>query len=178
MAGLSQYGAGRQQMRELTTRNGARPERRAHGAARSFESTQEAKEFLIDWIAAEARGLGVPLSDLERKMLYSSKKGWTLPDMAEVQDTFARYHEAVEYELKMTNLIRMARIDAAAARPDELRDWDEAVRVLGGDEHYLLQLIAAAEGPRRRKPSRWRLVLTGVVILGAAIALAYWIARH
>ena len=145
---------------------------------RAFASTQEAKEFLIDWIAAEARGLGVPLSDLERKMLYSSEKGWTLPDMAEVQDSFGRYHEAVEYELKMTNLIRMVRIDAATARPDELRDWDEAVRILGGDEHYLLQLIAAAEGPRRRRPSRWRLVAAAVVILGAAIALAYWIARH
>jgi len=165
-------------MNELAVRNKTRAHRGQERPVRAFASTQEAKEFLIDWIAAEARGLGVPLTDLERKMLYSSEKGWTLPDMAEVQDTFALYHEAVEYELKMTNLIRMVRIDAAAARPDELRDWDEAVRVLGGDEHYLLQLIAAAEGPRRRRPSRWRLVVTAVVILGAAIAIAYWIARH
>jgi hypothetical protein len=165
-------------MNELTVRNKVRVNRGQHRPAREFASTQEAKEFLIDWIVAEARGLGVPVSDVERKMLYASKNGWTLPDMDEVQDAFDRYHEAVEYELKMTNLIRMVRIDAAAARPEELRDWDEAVRVLGGDEHYLLQLIAAAEGPRRRRPSRWRLWLTAVVIFGAAIAIAYWIARH
>ena len=141
---------------------------------RRFASTREAKEFLIDWIVVEARKLGVPLSEVERKMLYASTDGWTLPDMDDVQEAFDRYHTAVEYELKMTSLIRLARADMAAGGPAELNAWTEAVRSLGRENHYLLQLIAAAEGPRRRRVGRWKLLLIALFIFGAAIALAYW----
>lgn len=146
--------------------------------SREFGSIREAKEFLIDWIVTEARRLAVPLSEVERKMLYASRTGWTLPDMDEVQEVFARYHEAVEYELKMTNLIRLARLDVAVSGARELDAWAEAVRILGGENHYLLQLIAASEGPRRRHPSRWRLWLTAMVILGISIAAALWFAAR
>ena len=165
-------------MSEISPRNRPKPEVGRNRAPRSFASAEEAKEFLVGWIAAEARGLGVQLSDVERKMLYVSKNGWTPPDMDVVQDAFDRYHEAVEYELKMTNLIRMVHIDAQTARPGELRDWNEAVRVLSAEDHYLLELIAAAEGPRRREASVWRLVLTAVVIIGVSVAMAYWFARR
>lgn len=165
-------------MRSIVVSGEASPDPARHQPARTFGSTREAKEFLIDWIVAEARRLSVPLSEVERKMLYASRTGWTLPDMDEVQDAFDRYHEAVEYELKMTNLIRLARVDVAASGPDELSAWTEAVRVLGGEDHYLLQLVAAAEGPRRRRVSRWRLWLAAVVILGLSLALAYWLNHH
>lgn len=165
-------------MADLTVRNRERAERGRHRAVRAFASPQEAKEFLIDWIDAEARGLGVPFSAVERKMLYASQHGWTPPEMDEVQDAFDRYHEPVEYELKVANLIRMVRIDAAAARPDELKDWDAAVQALRGENHYLLELIEAAEGPRRREGSLWKLVLMAVGIIGASVAVAFWFARR
>ena len=165
-------------MSEIIQRNRLKPGAGRNRAPRSFSSSEEAKDFLIGWIAAEARGLGVQLSDVERKMLYASKNGWTPVNMDEVQDAFDRYHEAVEYELKMTNLIRMVHIDAQTARPEELRDWNEAVRYLSEEDHYLLELIAAAEGPRRREASVWRLVLTAAVIIVVSVAVAYWFARR
>jgi len=145
---------------------------------RRFATAREAKEFLIDWIVAEARRLQVPLSEVERKMLYASDSGWTLPEMAEVQDAFERYHEAVEYELKMQNLIRIVRADVYAGGGEELEAWKEAVRVLRREDHYLTQLIAASAGPVRRRASRWKLLLTALVIIGASLAIAYWVGHR
>jgi hypothetical protein len=106
-------------------------------------------------------------------MLYASKNGWTLPDMDVVQDAFDRYHEAVEYELKMTNLIRLARADVASGGPEEWAGWNEAIQTLGREDHYLLQMIAASEGPIRRHVSRWKLWLAALVILGVSIAIVF-----
>jgi hypothetical protein len=153
----------------------ARAIARREGETRTFAGSREAKEFLIDWIVAEARRLDVPLSEVERKMLYASSDGWTLPEMEEVQETFNSYHEAVEYELKMTNLIRIVRVDVDAGGQQEYDAWTEAVRVLSREHHYLLDLIEASEGPIRRRTSRWKLLLAGIVILGLSIGIAYWV---
>ena len=51
-----------------------------------FPSAREAKEFLVARIVEEARREGVPLSEVERKMLYFSETGWTLPDMMQISD--------------------------------------------------------------------------------------------
>jgi hypothetical protein len=49
-----------------------------------FSTAREAKEFLVSEIVAEAQRKNVPLSEIERKMLYFSETGWTLPDIMEV----------------------------------------------------------------------------------------------
>ena len=41
----------------------------------------EAKESLISKIVAEAQRENAPLSEIERKMLYFTESGWTLPDI-------------------------------------------------------------------------------------------------
>jgi hypothetical protein len=50
-----------------------------------FHSAREAKEFLISRIVEEARRENIPLSEVERKMLYFSETDWTLPDIMQVQ---------------------------------------------------------------------------------------------
>jgi hypothetical protein len=47
----------------------------------AFHSGRQAKEFLISEIIAEAQRENVALSDVERKMLYFTETGWTLPDI-------------------------------------------------------------------------------------------------
>jgi hypothetical protein len=46
-----------------------------------FKTTRDAKEYLVSRIVAEADRAGIQLSDIERKMLYFSETGWTLPDI-------------------------------------------------------------------------------------------------
>ena len=44
---------------------------------KAFHSGREAKEFLISELVAEAQRENVPLSEVERKMLYFTESGWT-----------------------------------------------------------------------------------------------------
>lgn len=53
---------------------------------KAFHSGREAKEFLISELVAEAQRENVPLSEIERKMLYFTESGWTLPDMMKVSE--------------------------------------------------------------------------------------------
>ena len=107
-----------------------------------FESAREAKEFLIERILCQARRNGVSLSEIEKKMLYFSETDWTLPDMPEINEEFDRHYDQSEYERKIAKLVRGAR--GRQWQEGHERDWKEAVRVLGKEDHYLLVLIDAA----------------------------------
>jgi hypothetical protein len=72
----------------------------------TFASAREAKEFLVEKIVDEAEREGVPLSEVERKMLYFSETGWTLPDIWEVNAAFDRDYDAAAYEDKIAGLIQ------------------------------------------------------------------------
>jgi len=62
---------------------------------------REAKEFLISKIVAEAQRENAPLSETERKMLYFTESGWTLPDIAQVSEQFDREYDQEHYEKKI-----------------------------------------------------------------------------
>lgn len=67
-------------------------------------SEHGAKEFLISRIVEEARSAGIPLSEVERKMLYFSETGWTLPDIMQVNEQFDLSYGMEEYEKKIADL--------------------------------------------------------------------------
>jgi len=54
----------------------------------TVRDAREAKEFLISRIVAEAQRENAPLSETERKMLYFTESGWTLPDIMQVNEQF------------------------------------------------------------------------------------------
>jgi hypothetical protein len=109
-----------------------------------FGSGHEAKEYLIDRIVAEAEREGTLLTETERKMMYFSEAAWTLPDMMEVNDVFEQDYDPPAYEAKIGQLAWKAR--ARVRESGELERWDEAIRLLEGEDHYLLVLIAAPTG--------------------------------
>jgi hypothetical protein len=71
-----------------------------------FSSGQEAKSYLISWIALEAEREGVPLSETERKMMYFTETAWTHPDIWEVNESFERDYDQPAYEAKIGELAR------------------------------------------------------------------------
>jgi hypothetical protein len=111
----------------------------------TFSTDREAKEFLISRIVAQAQREGVSLSEIERKMLYFSETGWTLPDMMEVDEAFDREYDDAEYELKVGKLSDNFLAEVRSNDPDELNAWNEAVRTLREEDPYLLVLIGAGE---------------------------------
>ena len=110
----------------------------------AFNSAREAKEFLISRIIEEAQRENVPLSEVERKMLYFSESGWTLPDMTTVYEDFDREYDQNKYEKKIAKLIRKAAKRDRKESSDEYDVWWAAVRVLRREDHYILVMIGIA----------------------------------
>lgn len=120
-----------------------------------FKTEREAKEYLAARIVEEAKHGGTPLTEVERKMLYFTESGWTLPDMMAVNEEFERDYDDDEYEQKIGGLAaKIQARDAAESERDQPK-WDDAVVKLSEGCHYLLILIDAAHLPSGGSP-RWK----------------------
>lgn len=111
----------------------------------AFRSGREAKEYLVSRIVAEAQRENVSLSEVERKMLYFSESGWTLPDMTAVSEDFNRENVQDEYEEKIAQLIRKADRQVRKESGDEYDTWWAAIRVLKREDHCILVMIGLAD---------------------------------
>jgi hypothetical protein len=130
-----------------------------------FSTVREAKEYLIQRILAQADQDGVALSDVERKMLYFSESGWTLPDMKAVSQKFDQDYDQEPYESRIGQII-----GHICDRPDSKRDegWDEAAIRLAEEDHYLSVLI---DGASRRPGKPLKMSLR--VVIRAVLAIAF-----
>jgi len=142
-----------------------------------FDTGRDAKEYLIHRILAQADRDGVSLSDIERKMLYFSETCWTLPDMMAVNQAFDEKYDQDEYENKIGQIVQRLR-----EQPDYDRDgaWDEAVRRLRKEDHYLLVLIDGA-GSGSANLSRWeivKLIFAGAFVVAVFLPLSFFVDSH
>jgi len=74
-----------------------------------FATVRDAKTYLIERIIAQASQDGITLSDVERKMLYLSESGWTLPDMMAISSEFDQHYDQDEYERKIAKVVQHIR---------------------------------------------------------------------
>jgi len=141
-----------------------------------------AKELLVRRILDQAERDGVDLAEVERKMLYFSESGVSLPEMAKVGAAFDRDYDQAEYETKIATLVRNILADKSRENEAKLAAWHEAVLRLSDEDHYLLALISGAESsnafvtlvPPTVRPShdRLRLFATAATIVFGACAIA------
>jgi len=113
-----------------------------------FRTIRQAKDFLAGKIADEAVRKGTPLTQVERKMLYFSETGWTLPDMAQVSEEFDRDYDQDEYERKIAGFVSILQSRDEGLSETEKEAWYQAVQKISDEDHYLLVLIGAAKEPR------------------------------
>jgi hypothetical protein len=111
----------------------------------TFANARDAKEFLITKIVWEAQREGMPLSEIERKMLYFSETAWTLPDIMETSDFFDRDYDRSTYEQKIGTLAHKFCAEARKSNRDDFDSWQEAVRTISSEDHYLLVLIKSSK---------------------------------
>jgi hypothetical protein len=130
---------------------------------KAFHSGREAKEFLISQIVEEAQLENIPLSEVERKMLYFTESGWTLPDIMKVNQDFDCEYDQDEYEHKIAKLVRNADKRIRRGARDDYDKWWAAIRFLEREDHYILIMIRLA-GLRPRR-DRLRLLTTGLGIV-------------
>jgi hypothetical protein len=133
---------------------------------KTFHSGREAKEFLISRIVSEAQRENVLLSDVERKMLYFTESGWTLPEMDVVSADFDRDYDQNECEQKIARLIRKAAKHDRKKSREEYDAWWSAIRFLKGGDHYISVMIGIAG----LRPAGDQLRL-----FGTALAIVTWL---
>jgi hypothetical protein len=135
-----------------------------------FSNAREAKEFLISRIVTEAQRENVPLSEIERKMLYFSETAWTLPDIMEVNDEFDREYDQTRYENKIARLIRNETKRLRKENPEDFASWVSAARKLKKEDHYISVMIDDAGLPTGSINDKWKgamLVVIAVCVLMA-----------
>ncbi|MGB6691809.1 MAG: hypothetical protein WBE76_28545 [Terracidiphilus sp.] len=135
---------------------------------------REAKTFLASRIAEEADREGIPLSEIERKMLYFSKTGWTLADMHEVSAEFIRDWDRAAYEKRIARLIRRLRSRIRAAGKEEYETWKRSIEDLRDGDQYVFALIAAAQP----KGEVTRLIITALVVIGVMLLALFLASRE
>lgn len=103
-----------------------------------------AKQFLISKVIEQAEVEHLPLSEVEKKMLYFTEVYPSLPDICEVNEEFERDYDSDEYEAKITGLLRRGRERNKKESAVQTQQWDDAVDALKAEDHYLLVMVYRA----------------------------------
>jgi hypothetical protein len=143
-----------------------------------FSNDREALDFIASQIADQAQRDAVPLSEVERKMLYFSETASTLPDILEVSDEFDRDYDQGAYEKKISQLIKKAVSSARKQQDQRFKEWAEAIRLLSKEDRFLLVMVRQARLGAAFRPRRvlWR--LWGTVVVGLTFFVALdWVIR-
>lgn len=146
-----------------------------------FKTVRDAKNFLAGKIVEEAKLEGAPLTEVERKMLYFTETGWTLPDMKEVSAEFDRGYDQGQYEQKIGGLA--ARLQARLEVQDEQgrETWDRAIEKLSHGDHYMLVLVDALGTTQKGARHNLKMVAIALVLFALAALSAWlkqWMSNH
>jgi hypothetical protein len=99
---------------------------------------REAKDFLVQQTAEQARLEGVPLSDLEKRMMYFTESGYVPEDPIALNEAFEAQYDTDEYEAKIAQLLHHAYQRACKENDETRRRFDAAIKSLRRGDHYLL----------------------------------------
>jgi len=133
---------------------------------------QRAKEFLISQIVEESQRENVPLSEVERKMLYFTETEETLPDIYEVNAQFESAYDSAQYEEKIAALLRNAFRRNQKESVEAKHQWKQAVADLRKEDHYLLVMIDRSLQP----PSDFWTVAkwSSILVVCVLVAVTLW----
>jgi hypothetical protein len=107
----------------------------------------EAKDFLVKQAVEQARLEGVPLSDLERRMMYFTETGEYPEDPLARNEEFRKEYETDEYERKVKKLLANAHRRLKKERSPALAEWEQSLRVRDQIDDYILILCDRTHSP-------------------------------
>ena len=135
---------------------------------------REAKDFLVQQAAEQAALEGVPLSDLEKRMMYFTESGYVPEDPIRLNDEFEAEYDSDEYEAKISQLLHRAYQRLRKENDSARKNWDLAIKCLRRGDHYLLVMWDARPGIRAPQLLVIVIILFGV----AAWAGLKWITNR
>lgn len=137
-------------------------------------NVHEAKDFLVQRIKQQADLEGMPLSELEIRMLYFTENEEPSEDPLALNAEFEEQYDSDEYEKKISQLMRHAYKAACAEGLASKRQWNAAIHRLSQGDHYLPVMWDAR--PALRLSSGKTLILINCGIL--AILGVWWFFQH
>jgi hypothetical protein len=98
--------------------------------------TKQAKDFLVPEATEQAGREKIPLSDIEKKMMYFTESdASTCEDPVELNDEFEAQYDTPEYEAKLSRLLHHAYDRLKGEDPERVREWNLAIRTLRRGDH-------------------------------------------
>lgn len=135
-----------------------------------------AADFLAEEVVEQASLEGVSLSELEKRMMYSSGGGIL---NRELMEEFAAQHSLIVYEAKISTLLHHAYERLRKDEPEKTA-WEHAIKALQNEDHYLSELwdiLPASESSKR--VSIVGVVIGVLIAVGLAIGVTFWVMmRH
>lgn len=120
---------------------------RIHGLWRGRLNTRQAKDFLVQQAVEQAELEGVPLADVEKRMMYFTESDPSSCDNPiELNEEFEPQYETSEYEIKISRLLHHAYKRLNEENPERMRNWRQAIRTLRQGDHYLLVMVDQSSG--------------------------------
>jgi competence CoiA-like predicted nuclease len=139
----------------------------------------EAKDFLVQQTAEQATLEHVPLSDLEKRMMYFTETDKCLEDPIALNDAFEAEYHTDEYESKISKLTRHAHSRIKKENPEAARKWKEAIQELSKGDHYILILcnegLDLASGVSTERPpyDQLKLLLAGLWLVAIMMSVLF-----
>src|SRR6266436_8258431 len=99
---------------------------------------REAKDFLVQETAKQASIEGVPLSELEKRMMYFTESGYVPEDPIALNEEFEAQYDTEEYEAKIAKLLQHAYERAGKENDATRKQFDAAITCLRRGDHYVL----------------------------------------
>jgi hypothetical protein len=133
---------------------------------------QQAKEFLISRITEEAEEEKMPLSEIERKMLYFTENGTMPQEIYDVNNQFESQYDTSDYERKISGLLRNGRRRACRESKTAKTRWKQAIVDLGKEDHYLMVMVTQS---LRSDHDTLSLIASGfAVCIGLLALMSFW----
>ena len=131
---------------------------------------KEAKDFLVEQTSQQAAIQGVPLSDLEKRMMYFTEWDDSCENPIQLNEDFEAQYDTSEYEAKIAGLLKNAYKRIQQESPESKSIWDKALKKLSEGDHYVLVLWRAS--PKSEHPRRDFLIQVGIGVLIAFLFAA------
>jgi hypothetical protein len=138
---------------------------------------REAKDFLVQQTAEQAQLEGVPLSELEKRMMYFTESGYVPEDPIALNDEFEAQYDTDEYEDKIAELLHHAYERARKENLETRRRFDGAIKSLRRGDHYLLVMWDVSGGAGSWSALSSRSYVIGLLIGAFTLAGFYAVIR-
>ncbi len=135
-------------------------------------TNKEAKDFLVQQVVEQAERENVPLSDIEKRMMYFTESDrTTCANPAELNEEFEAECDSGKYEAKMARLMHHAHDRLKAEDPQGQKTWDAAIRRLSKGDHYVLVLWRLKRPSEHRVRDFFKLLGSAVLLIAGLVAI-------